>query len=554
VYAGTIAVSATTTIRAIAYLSEWSDSAVASGAYTITGVTNSSPEFPIATTTGREMSIGAASDGTNYLVGIQGDQIAPYNITAQLVTASTGSLVGSRISIGRGGGAPHVAFDGTNYMMVWPDDALYPNDIAYGQLINTSGQLVGSAFLIDNTWQDGAPILFDGSNYFIAYEVRGVSGQGDTADIYGRFISPSAALLGSAIPVSTTPHGQRSPAISFDGTNILVVWTDGRNQSACYTDNGTHCAESDVYGQLITKSTTGAAGALSGGNFLINASSLPRDGYGASAAFDGTNYLVIFPEETTLPNACPTGGCKWDIYGQFVTSAGAPTGSRIAINTTAPDHHFAYLAWNGSRYLVTWTENFGSEGTSAKGRYFDTSGAPVGSEQILFSAASDGSIPWLAKPFVNGSNYFTIVNRGIPGSDPFNFNAYTIADVYGKILSSVSRFDGTYTGSWSSTCPACGDGTATGTFTATLANGVFTDISLPITSGTRSIRFESGTVSSSGAIAATGATPSQCSSSVSTITGQITTTLSGGYTMDMMYSRPASDTCAAEYGSITAAY
>ena len=36
-------------------------------------VTNGSAGFPISTTTGREMSIDAAYDGTNFLVGIQGD-------------------------------------------------------------------------------------------------------------------------------------------------------------------------------------------------------------------------------------------------------------------------------------------------------------------------------------------------------------------------------------------------------------------------------------------------------------------------------------------------
>jgi len=96
---------------------------------------------------------------------------------------------------------------------------------------------------------------------------------------------------------------------------------------------------------------------------------------------------------------------------------------------------FSVLTWNGTKYLVTWTENFGSPETSVKGRSFDASGAPVGSEQTLFSAADDGSIPWLAAPFVNGSNYFAVVNRGIPGIDPFNIEEYANANVYGKVIS-----------------------------------------------------------------------------------------------------------------------
>ncbi|MHB8167158.1 MAG: hypothetical protein ACYDDT_10365 [Sulfuricella sp.] len=117
----------------------------------------------------------------------------------------------------------------------------------------------------------------------------------------------------------------------------------------------------------------------------------------------------------------------------------------------------------------------------------------------------------------------------------------------------VSQFDGAYTGSWSKACPTCGITAASGTFTATLANGVLSNTQFTITSGDSGILFSSGTVSSSGAITGTGVPPSQCSSSVSTFTGQITTSSSGGAGMTMTYSRPASSGgCGAESGTLTA--
>ena len=63
-------------------------------------------------------SLSSAFDGTNYLVGIQGDQTVSYDISAQLVSFA-GTPVGSLISVGRTGGAVWVAFDGTNYLMIW---------------------------------------------------------------------------------------------------------------------------------------------------------------------------------------------------------------------------------------------------------------------------------------------------------------------------------------------------------------------------------------------------------------------------------------------------
>jgi len=163
-------------------------------------------EFPIATTAGNESGLTAAFDGTNYLVGIQGDETHRASITAQMIS-QTGSLVGSRISIGRTGGLPLVAFDGTNYLMVWEDDAYHPDDDIYGQFIDTSGALVGSPF-----------------------------------------------------PISTAAGKQHFEFIgtAFGGTDYLVIWTDGRDSIG---DEGPWY----VYGQIVSK-----AGSLVGGEIRIS--------------------------------------------------------------------------------------------------------------------------------------------------------------------------------------------------------------------------------------------------------------------------------------------
>src|ERR1039457_5515206 len=84
--------------------------------------------FPIATNgTVQQAGFSAAFSGTNYLVGIQGDAVEHDDITAQLISTN-GSLIGSRIAIGRTGGNPSVAFGGTNYFLVWAEDALFPTD------------------------------------------------------------------------------------------------------------------------------------------------------------------------------------------------------------------------------------------------------------------------------------------------------------------------------------------------------------------------------------------------------------------------------------------
>jgi hypothetical protein len=394
--------------------------------------------FPIAATAGQELSRSAAFDGTNYLVGIQGDANAHNNITAQLISPS-GALVGSRISVGRTGGAPNIAFDGTNYLMVWPDDATQPM-VLYGQRVSKLGQLVGSPFIIGTAWNDAGAVIFDGANYFVAWEMR--PGEIDTADVYGQFISPSGTLLGAAIPVSTAAHAQTMPQLAFDGTNILAVWADGRNQSACYPDGeGTHCHESDIYGQFVTKSSSGAAGSLSGSNFWINLSSLPRHLTGPVVAYDGTNYFIVFNEATTLPNACPPSGCTWHIFGQLVSPAGTAIGGTISIRTQG-NQSFQSIIFDGTQYLVTWndmtndTNGNGAcdpgEGTCLDfyGQVVSKSGTLIDSALIINNDAGN-QLGVCGGPAVNG-RILCIINTGFVGPPVFSGG-----DVYGVFLDTL---------------------------------------------------------------------------------------------------------------------
>ena len=119
----------------------------------ITGICHAQ-ELPIAVGDDDTFCGGGAFDGTNYCVMIWGDNASPYSITAQLVSP-TGSLVGSRISLGRTGSNPVVAFDGSNYLAVWSD--VFPrmasgdtNGIGnlYGQFISPAGNLVGPSFTL----------------------------------------------------------------------------------------------------------------------------------------------------------------------------------------------------------------------------------------------------------------------------------------------------------------------------------------------------------------------------------------------------------------------
>ena len=410
-----------------------------------------SSEFPIATSAGEELSRSAAFDGTNYLVGIQGDEAADYNITAQLVSQS-GALVGSRISTSRTGGAPLVAFDGTNYLMVWADDATYPHDIIYGQLISKAGATVESPFVIGTpSGEYGSPVgvVFDGSNYFVAWNT---ADGGDAVDLYGQFISPSGSLLGSPVAITTAIYQQRDAALAFDGTNILVVWADGRRRihnGPCPVGYGYY--PTDIYGQFVTKSGEGSAGSLFGSNFIINENSYPSDNP-LNIAFDGTNYLVVWMDEVIMGTTCPDYeeiGGQWDLFGQLIDKSGSKVGSVISVSTASGQQFAPSIAFDGTNYLVSWTDmrndangNWtcdAEEGTCSDiyGQFVSKSGALLGSEFIINNDEGN-QLGGFGGYAVNGK-LFGLINTGV------DLALDLWGDVYGVFISSAETpcdFDG----------------------------------------------------------------------------------------------------------------
>jgi len=345
-------------------------------------------KFPIASTTGREVAVSAAFDGTNYLVAIKGDASADDNVTAQLVS-QTGSLVGSRISIGSTVDMnPLVAFDGTDYLLLWDDYSFNLN----GQFINTSGNLVGGHFVIspvNEPWLDVGGIVFGGGKYLVVYD-EGLEAD-DPNIVYCRLVDPSGTVSGE-IRVSTGSgkvHANYQAA--FDGTNFLIVWTDDSN-------------DYEVKGRLI--SPTGTLG----GEFSINASTPPSDNP-IAVAFDGTNYLVVWDDEVG-----GAGSDVWDLFGQLIDTSGNKVGAVIPISTAAGHQIAPVIAFDGANYLVSWTDTREDTNWGIYGQYVSKAGALVGSEFVINNDAGNqlGGAGGFA-----GGKYLGLVNTitGFSGND-----------------------------------------------------------------------------------------------------------------------------------------
>ena len=340
--------------------------------------------FPIAATSAREMALSVAFDGANYLVGIQGCDGCTNgrsdDITAQLVMPS-GALLGGRITIGRAGGSPRVAFDGTNYLLVWPDAAVYGNDVLYGQFVSPSEGLVGLPFPIAELGGShgfGGSVTYGGGEYLVTYAKQADDA---TVGIYAKTISQSGA-----VPVSETPVSERGDEIMsnavFDGTRFLVYWVDG---------NGLVKGRlAPLFGDMTPE-------------FPI-ATSAPDDYPLISVAWDGTHYLFVW--------AKPVAGGR-ELLGQRVGSSGNLVGAPTTIASASAVAFFPFLAFDGTNFLVTWTDARTDPDWSIYARFVDTSGAPVGPEFPVSTATGNQ----FGSPVVFGAGKYLVAWTSGEGFD-----------------------------------------------------------------------------------------------------------------------------------------
>ncbi|MFA6471678.1 MAG: T9SS type A sorting domain-containing protein [Candidatus Latescibacterota bacterium] len=341
-------------------------------------------EIPYIVSATDKVLTGSAFDGTNMLgtfVMMQNGKANPY---AQLMTPSgtLGSVIeiSNTLSIGSIG-SPCVAFGETNYLVAMSVSISSSATDLYGQFISKLGALVGSPFVISSAAgsQNASGIVFDGNNYLVVWtDTR----KGNEYDVYGQLVSPSGSLVGSEIAISTDTQNQKDVAVAFNGTDYLVAWNDGRRLKTGFGE--------DIYGQIINRS-----GTLAGANFLINQNDYPSDNP-LCIAFDGTNYLVVWMDKIGGASSS-----QWDLFGQFVAPTGNLMGNVITICNMPGGQFFPTIAFDGTYYLVVWTDqrndtnrNFHydqGEGTGSDiyGQLINKSGALFGSEMPIVNVAND---------------------------------------------------------------------------------------------------------------------------------------------------------------------
>lgn len=436
----------------------------------------------VATGMDWQESPSIAFGGTNYLVVWQADE----NIVCSRVhqngnVLDPGGIPGSTATDDQVN--PSVVFTGNNYLVVWQDarnGGPYHADI-YGARVSQAGAVLdptGIAISTAAASQGSPSASFDGTNIFVAW---GDTRSGISVDIYGARVDQSGNVLDpSGIAISVAAYSERSPALAYGGTNHLVVWEDFRNASrpdiycARVHQNGNVLDSMGIAVSIGANAQTYPAIAFDNTNYLIvwsdNCNSLTWDIYAArvdqsgvvldaasifvsmgmqlpaspSVAFDGTNYLIVWERDS-------------DVYGARINRAGIVLDpDAIAIVTNDKHQWSPSVAFDGTNYLVVWADQYllGRPYSDIYGTRVNQAGIVLDANGFAISAAAyDQLYPCVA---FDGMNYLVVWQDERGGDNPDIFGSRVtpsgiVLDPGGVAISTASyaqkhstiAFDGT---------------------------------------------------------------------------------------------------------------
>jgi hypothetical protein len=285
--------------------------------------------------------------------------------------------------------SPRVASDGTDFLAIWVDRRCDDAGDIWGTRVTADGTVLdpyGFQITSGPICALAPAIAFGDSVYLIAwYDNRA----GLTTDIYGTRVTRSGVVLDSAgIPICTAPNEQRAPDAAFCDSCFLIAWEDLRNlpnpsniYAARVRSDGsvldpdgiaiTHppgpqggvrlAAGSDCFLAVWTESGDSSSLDVKGTRIAVSGSvldtagipvaALPSAQFGASAGFDGSDFLVVWLDERRHP-----GTVDPDVFAARVTGQGVVLDSAgFLVWESVPEQ--PNLSFNGTNYLLVWSDD-----------------------------------------------------------------------------------------------------------------------------------------------------------------------------------------------------
>ena len=327
-------------------------------------------------------------------------------------------------SVGRN---PRVAADGTNFFATWFEDRYYGSAQLYGTRVSAAGFVLDAAGIAltpaAGSTQFTPTIAWDGTQWIVAYNFQ-ASGLND--DLYATRVSPTGALLGSGIiQVRSGAAVVYEPwATPKAGGGVRFVWQEMDGSA----------------GDIFTASMT-AAGAV--GTAQCVSLGAPRQSQPRFVS-NGNGYLAVFLSETSTASR---------VMGQRLSAAGTlidPEPFTIATGSATLDR--PSVAWDGERYLVTWSDKSQSR---VYARRVALNGIPIDAAPIFVMPGSEPDVAAIdgvflvAATFAANPEFQTPYSMRVRGSDGALLDAApVVVGAYFAIRPSVTSVGGRWLVAW----------------------------------------------------------------------------------------------------------
>lgn len=226
---------------------------------------------------------------------------------------------------------PAVCSDGSDFFVVWEDGRVDGDWNVYGNRVSRAGQVLGAAsicLVADSGNQFAPAVAFDGTYYLVVWTDMA----GGAGDIRAARVTHGGEVF-ETLTVSSAAGQQGNPAVAFNGANYLVAWEDHR------TGQGDiRAARVSQTGQVLDPDgiTLSAATGLQARPAVV---------------FDGRQFLVAWLDERN-------GQLERDIFATRVAASGAVLDTAgIAVSTASGRQQYVAASSNGSVTVLAWGDS-----------------------------------------------------------------------------------------------------------------------------------------------------------------------------------------------------